>query len=50
MHRPSFFMNDKTKGDGKQYSTMIQKLPYIILAEQIPPANMCTTIKAVLTF
>ena len=27
---------------------MIRKLHYIILDEQIPPANICTTIQAVL--
>ena len=29
---------------------MIRKLHYIILDEQIPPANICTTIKAVLKY
>ena len=41
-------VNFKTRSGGKQYSPTIQKLHILYIAEQIPPAKICTTTKAVL--
>ncbi len=37
-----------TKCNKKQYAQAVRRLYYSLLAEQIPPAKICTTIKAVL--